>query len=101
MGKATLPYDLEGYHYPLADYAFQALKKGTFPQWDAAIYSGQTFVGNLQAALFYPPTGSSMPRIGTEITSVNLSLQLLVFAHVWLAFILCYVWLLRGLRLSL
>lgn len=98
--KVHIPYDLDGYHYPLADYAFQALKDGRFPQWDAAIYSGQTFVGNLQAALFYPPTwllfAANWPRDHVSYRS----LQALVFAHVWLAFVLCYVWLSRALRLS-
>jgi hypothetical protein len=100
IGKVHIPFDLEGYHYPLTDYAFQALKDGRFPQWDAAIYSGQTFVGNVQAALFYPPTWLLFAANWYQKHVSYLSLQLFVFAHVWLAFVLCYVWLLRGLGLS-
>ncbi|HEV8145135.1 MAG TPA: YfhO family protein [Bryobacteraceae bacterium] len=100
IGKVHIPYDLEGYHYPLVDYAFQALKEGRFPQWDAAIYSGQTFVGNIQAALFYQPTWLLFAANWNHGHVSYRSLEILVFAHVWLAFMLCYVWLLRGLGLS-
>src|SRR5215471_15832519 len=51
-----IPYDLEYFHYPLADYGFQAIRHGRFPQWDPTIYCGLSFAGNIQAALFYPPT---------------------------------------------
>ena len=54
--KVHIPLDLEGYHHPLDDFAFQELKHGRFPEWDSSIYCGQTFVGNVQAALFYPAT---------------------------------------------
>ena len=56
LRQVHIPYDLQGFHYPLVDYAFQALKDGRFPEWDWTIYCGQSFVGNIQAALFYPPT---------------------------------------------
>jgi hypothetical protein len=91
-----IPFDLEAYHYPLADYAFQSIHAGRFPQWDAAIYCGQTFVGNVQVALFYPATWVMFAaNWGREHVTYQ-SLEDLVFAHVWLAFILCYLWLLRG-----
>jgi hypothetical protein len=99
LRRVHIPYDLEGFHYPLADYAFQALKHGRFPQWDAAIYSGISFVGNSQAAIFYPPVWLMFAaNWGRERLSFQ-SLQVLVIAHVWLAFLLCYVWL-RGRQLS-
>jgi len=41
---------------PVTDYAFQAIRHGRFPEWDPTIYCGLSFVGNIQAALFYPPT---------------------------------------------
>ncbi len=99
LRRVHIPYDLEGFHYPLADYAFQALKHGRFPQWDAAIYSGISFVGNSQAAIFYPPVWLMFAaNWGRQRLSYQ-SLQVLVIAHVWLAFLLCYVWL-RGRQLS-
>ncbi len=99
LRQVHIPYDLQGFHYPLVDYAFQALKDGRFPEWDWTIYCGQSFVGNIQAALFYPPTwllfaaNIAYPHVSWQ------SLQVFEFAHVWLAFLLCYAWL-RGKRLE-
>jgi hypothetical protein len=56
LRRVHIPYDLEGFHHPLADYAFQAIRHGRFPEWDPTIYCGLSFAGNIQAALFYPPT---------------------------------------------
>src|SRR5579871_771460 len=98
LRRVHIPYDLDGFHYPLVDYAFQSLKQGRFPQWDPSIYCGLSFVGNSQAALFYPPTwlmfaaNWGRPRLSYQI------LEVLVVAHVWLAFLLCFVWL-RGRKL--
>ncbi len=99
LRKVHIPYDLQGYHYPLVDYAFHALKGGHFPEWDWTIYCGQSFAGNIQAALFYPPTwllfaaNIARPHVSYQ------SLQVFELAHVWLAFVLCFVWL-RGRRLE-
>ena len=93
-----IPYDLDGFHYPLADYAFQSLRHGRFPLWDPTIYSGMSFVGNVQAALFYPPTWLMfLFNLGRERLSYQ-SMQDLQIAHVWMAFLLCYLWL-RGKQL--
>src|SRR5580704_18132105 len=56
MGRVHIYSDIEGYHFPLQRYAFQSLKEGRFPQWDPSIYCGVSFVGNVQAALLYPPS---------------------------------------------
>jgi hypothetical protein len=91
--RVHIPFDLEGYHYPLVNYAFQALREGRFPEWDAAQYCGISLVGNPQVALFYPPLWIVFAaNLGREALSYQ-SLQDLVFAHVWLGFILCYAWL--------
>src|ERR1035438_4534591 len=85
--------DIAGYHYPLQRYAFQALKEGRIPQWDAAIYCGISYVGNVNAALFYPPTWLlyaavwSLPRLPFK------AVEAFAFLHVWGAFLLCYLWL--------
>jgi hypothetical protein len=87
--------DIAGYHYPLQVYAFHALKDGKLPLWDSSIYSGISFVGNIQAAFLYPPTwlmylaAWSEPRIPFKVFEV------FAFLHIWLAFLLCYLWL-RG-----
>ncbi|MCU1334775.1 MAG: hypothetical protein JWO19_356 [Bryobacterales bacterium] len=94
-----IPYDLNGFHYPLADYAFQSLRHGRFPLWDPTIYSGMGFVSNVQAALFYPPTWLMfLFSLGRERLSYQ-SMQDVQIAHVWLGFLLCYLWL-RGKRLG-
>ncbi len=88
-----IPFDLEGYHYPLVDYAFQSLRQGRFPQWDWSSYAGMTFVGNMQAALFYPPTWLMfLSSLGKEHVSYQ-TLQVFVLAHVWLGSLLCFCWL--------
>ena len=94
-----IPFDLDGFHYPLADYAFQRLRQGHFPLWDPSIYCGMSFVSNIQAALFYPPTWIMfLFNLGRERLSYQ-SMQDLLIAHVWLGFLLCYLWL-RGKRLA-
>ena len=94
-----IPYDLNGFHYSLADYAFQRLRQGQFPLWDPTIYAGMSFVGNVQAALFYPLTWIMfLFNLGRERLSYQ-SMQDLQIAHVWVGFFLCYLWL-RGKRLA-
>jgi hypothetical protein len=51
-----VPYDLDGFHLPLLESAFQSLRQGRFPLWDSTIYCGLSLVGKIQAGLFYPPT---------------------------------------------
>jgi hypothetical protein len=99
LDRVHVPYDLDSYHYPLADYAFQSIRHGRIPQWDPTIYSGMSFVGNVQAALFYPPQWLMFAlNMGSEKLPYQ-ALECLVFAHVWLAFLLCFLWLERGQRL--
>jgi len=99
MRQVHIPYDLEGYHLPLADYAFQQLKQGRWPQWDPSIYSGMSFAANVQAALYYPGTWLMfLATWGRERLSYQ-SLEDLNLLHVPLAFTLCFVWL-RAKRLT-
>jgi hypothetical protein len=85
--------DIAGYHYPLQVYALRTLKEGRFPLWDPSIYSGISFVGNIQAALLYPPNWL-MYVIGAPWSQLPFKmLELFTFLHVWAAFWLCYLWL--------
>ena len=94
-----IPYDLDGYHFSLAAYGFQALHQGRLPQWDPSIYGGMSFAANVQAAFYYPGTWLMyLATWGRERLSYQ-SLVDLNLAHVALAFTLCFVWL-RGKRLS-
>ncbi len=93
VSRVHVPYDLQGYHYPLAEYGFQAFRQGRLPEWDASIYCGLTYAGNVQTALFYPPNwvlwvwNRGLSRLSFR------SLEVLVFLHQGLAFVLCYLWL--------
>jgi hypothetical protein len=99
LPQVHIPYDLEDYHYPLADYAFQAIRHGRFPQWDPTIYCGISFVGNVQAAVFYPPQWLMFVcSLGRHKLPYQ-ALEYLDLAHVWLAFLLCYLWLHRQRKL--
>jgi hypothetical protein len=94
-----IPFDLNGFHYPLADYAFQRLRQGQFPLWDPTIYAGMSFVSNIQAALFYPPTWIMfLLNLGRARLSYQ-SMEDLQIAQIWVGFFLCYLWL-RGKRLA-
>jgi hypothetical protein len=93
LPRMRIPYDLEGFHYPLADYAFRALKQGRFPQWDPTTYCGLSFADNAQTAIYYPPMWLMFAlKWGSAKLSYR-ALEYLALAHVWLAFVLCYAWL--------
>jgi hypothetical protein len=87
--------DLEVYHLPLQRYAFDSVKAGRIPQWDPSMYCGISYAGNPQAALFYPPMWLlyALPAFSFK------ALEIFAFAHVWLAFVLCWLWL-RNRRLD-
>ena len=93
LRRVHIPFDLEGFHFPLADYAYQAIHQGRFPQWDPTIYSGLSFTGNIQAGLFYPPTWLMFAFNMGRSKLTYQGLEDLTLAHVWIAFLLCYIWL--------
>jgi hypothetical protein len=99
LRRSHIPFDLEAFHYPLADYAFQAVRHGRLPQWDPTIYCGLSFVGNIQAAFFYPPTWLMFALSLGQAKLSYQSLENLTLVHVWLAFVLCYIWLHHQRRL--
>jgi hypothetical protein len=81
------------------DFAFQSLKHSSFPAWDPSIYCGQPFAGNIQAALFYPPTWILYALCASHAHLPYRALEAFVFAHVWLGFLLSFGWL-RNKRLT-
>src|SRR5205807_7478236 len=89
FSRVRITYDLEGFHYPLAAYAARALRDGRVPLWDPGIYCGLTFVGNPQAALFYPPQWFAWLHFSFT------ALEVLMVAHVCAALLLCFFWLRR------
>ncbi|MEP7353358.1 MAG: YfhO family protein [Acidobacteriota bacterium] len=93
--QVHIPYDLEGFHHPLFEYVFQSLRHGQLPQWDPSMYGGMSPIANIQAAIFYPPTWLMyIASLGSQHLSYQ-AVQDLLLAHVWLAFMFCYLWL-RG-----
>src|SRR3954452_22172210 len=56
FSKTThIPWDLTGFHVPLASFVVEAIRHGRFPLWDPYTYAGYPFHADLQAQLFYPP----------------------------------------------
>src|SRR5712692_8567869 len=91
--RVDIPFDLQGYHYPLDDFAFRSLVAGHFPEWDPTIVCGMSFVGHPQVALFYPPMWLTFAaNLGRSRLGYR-SLDILVLGHVWLAFLFCFLWL--------
>ena len=95
LRRVHVPFDLAGYHYSLNDYAFQALRHGRLPQWDPSIACGLSFIANAQAATFYPPIWLLYLANLHRTRLSFLTLEIFVFLHVWLAFVLCWAWLAR------
>jgi len=88
-----IPYDLHGYHYPLADFAFRSLQLGQVPEWDPTMYCGMSFSGNPQPALFYPPMWLVFIANIGHARIRYITLEIFVLAHVWLGFLFCFLWL--------
>ncbi|MBI4889787.1 MAG: hypothetical protein HY821_04120 [Acidobacteria bacterium] len=90
--------DIEGYHYPLLNYAYKSLRQHRLPEWDPTIYSGMSYVGNIQTGLFYPPNWllyvANHKRSGLKFRT----LEMLEILHYWLAFVLAWRWLRRHTR---
>ncbi len=89
--------DIDGYHWPLFNYAFQSVKEGRFPLWDPWIYTGLSFFANMQAQLFYPFTwilfAVQWHRVGINF----MALQIFTIAHIWVLLQFAY-WQLRAGR---
>lgn len=96
-----IPYDLEGYHYPLSDLIAWSLREfHQLPSWNPFSYMGQPFYGNVQAAIFYPPT--LLVAVGGNLLFGRLPFYLLeleLVLHVFVAGLGTYL-LVRLLRLS-
>ncbi len=92
LRRVHLFSDIEGYHWPLLSYAYQSLREGRFPQWDPSIYCGVSFVGNPQAALFYPPNWLLFAMTWPRRAISFVTLEFVDALHFWAALLLVYVW---------
>ena len=90
-----LPYDIAGFHTPLADYIAWTADQGRFPLWDPNPYCGYPIHADVQAQLFYPPAWLAyLGRRATRPETTLYWLQWLEVLHVMLAGLLTF-WLLR------
>jgi hypothetical protein len=96
--RVHIPFDLDGYHFPLFDYAFQALRAGRLPEWDPSMYSGMSYAGNVQTAFYYPLTWIMFAASWARERLSYQSVTDVTLGHVALAFTLCFLWL-RARRL--
>jgi hypothetical protein len=55
-GRFAIPWDLQGYHQPLAWFMARSIARWELPLWNPYIYCGVPIYANLTAQLFYPPT---------------------------------------------
>jgi hypothetical protein len=95
--RVYIPFDLTSFHFPLADYAFRAIRHGRFPEWDPSNYGGMPFAANPQVALFYPGTWVLFAANWRRQHLSYWSFEVLVLLHIWIAWMLCFAWLRRRL----
>ena len=92
-----IPYDLLGFHTPLADFIAYALRQGEWPWWDPFPYCGYPLHADIQAQLFYPPAWLAIAaRNWGAAGTMFYWLEWLVAGHVALAGVLAF-WLSRRL----
>lgn len=58
--KAHIPFDIQGFHLPLAAYIARCAREGTLPLWDPYQLCGVPIHADPQAQLFYPLTWISL-----------------------------------------
>jgi hypothetical protein len=51
-----IPFDVEGYYFPVISYMARCVREGRVPFWDPYTYAGMPLYGDLQVQLFYPAT---------------------------------------------
>lgn len=96
-----IPYDLPGYHLPLATHIVESLRAGRFPLWDNTTYCGFPFYANVQTQMFYPgawPFFAAGAALGAERMLDILEWQ--VALHVWLGGAMAFGLARRGLGAS-
>ena len=97
--RVHIPYDLGGFHYPLADYAFQGVAPRPLPHLGPDDLLRASLRSESPGSAVYPPAWLMFAvNLGRARLSFQ-SLEDLVIAHVWIAFLLCFVWL-RSRRLT-
>ena len=92
---AHIPWDLAGFHVPLAGVVVEALRSGRFPLWEPYTYAGYPFHADLQAQLFYPPAWLAFALGIVRDDAILYWLEWLIALHLVLAGIGAYLLLRR------
>jgi hypothetical protein len=96
LSKTThIPWDLTGFHVPLAGVVVEALRRGRFPLWESYTYAGYPFHADLQAQLFYPPAWLAFAFGVVRDDAIFYWLEWLIALHLVLAGIGAYLLLRR------
>jgi hypothetical protein len=98
LKQVHIPYDLEGFHLPLASFIARCAREHVSPLWDPFSYCGVPLVGDIQAQLFYPFTWITilMANVG-DGHKLFYWLEWLVAVHMMMGAIFTFL-LLRKLR---
>ena len=99
-GLRHVGYDLDGYNFPLDSYLFTALQQTHhITQLDLYSFNGVDFVGNIQAAIFYPPKLVWMvSKVILNSPFTFLSYQYFYLLHVLLFSVLIFLVALKYLK---
>ena len=90
-----IPFDIDGYHQPLAGFIAASLRRGELPLWNPYTYCGVPFYANVQAQLFYPPAWPVFILAAINQHNTFRLLECLVVSHVFLAGAFTYLLLRR------
>lgn len=89
--KYQIPWDLPGYHLPLATAYADSLAEGTAPVWDPYGYCGRPLLANPQAMVFYP---GMFLAVAFGRDQLQRRLEILAVLHIliagWLAYLLSF-----------
>lgn len=99
--RKHIPYDIEGFHLPLAAFIARSVREHVLPLWAPYAYCGMPIHADIQAQLFYPPTWISL-LLGNASSGHKLFywLEWQIPLHMILAGLFTF-WLLRYLGLSI
>ncbi len=79
--------DLANMFRPWLDYARSLVHQGELPLWNPYLFSGTSFVGDPQPALFYPPTWLAL------LAPTTRALGWMLVLHIWWAGLGATLWL--------
>lgn len=94
-----IPYDLNGFYYPLLSLVAEGVRTGSLPLWDPYLYGGMPLAGNPQGQLFYPPTLLFLFLVGGDPLLYR-HVEYLLVGHYVVGGVTSYLALRKGFDLS-